>query len=141
MQEADIRFPDVNYGESNKEKYQELTMSEWSPFFEHPYWEVFIFCMSYAYAKKLPPTDPTGKGTLNAKLFLSPTRYLMRALAIDHAKDITIIKDSNKVVKICEKYANAGIEEIHYKFKNRPSEKPMDSIFFEMVNEIQQDRE
>ena len=30
MQEADIRFPDVNYGESNKEAYHELTISEWS---------------------------------------------------------------------------------------------------------------
>ena len=141
MQEADIQFPDVNYGENNKEKYNELVDSEWSPFFNHPYWEIFVFCMSYAYAKKLPPSEPTGKGTLNAKVFLPPTRYLMRALAIAHDGDLSIIKDSNKVVKICERFANAGIEEVHHRFEHRTSDKPIESVFLEMINEINKERD
>ena len=135
MQE-DIRFPDVNYGEDNKEAYRELTESPWSPFFGHPYWEVFVFCMSYAYAKKLEPSEPRGKGTLNAKLFLTPTRHLMRALAIDYSKNISVIKDSNKVVRTCEKFANTGIREVYFRFKNKPSEKSIVSVFLEMKNEI-----
>lgn len=139
MQE-DIKFPDVNYGEDNKEIYLELTTSSWSPFSEHTYWEVFIFCMSYAYAKKIEPLDPKGKGTLNAKLFLKNTRHLMRALAIDHFNDLSVIKDSTKVVRICEQFANAGIREINHKFKNRPSEKSIISVFLEMEKEIEQNR-
>ncbi len=138
MKEADILFPDVNYGDKNKEKYNELVNKEWSPFLDHPIWEVFIFCMSYAYAKKLSPIEPTGKGTMNAKVFLSPTRYLMRALAIDHYKDISVIKDTNKVVKICEQFANAGIEEVYYRFSRSENN---GSVFLEMINEINQSQD
>lgn len=137
MQE-DIQFPDVNYGEDNREAYDELITSPWSPFYEHTHWELFVFCMSYAYAKKLEPSEPSGKGTLNAKVFLTPTRHLMRSLAIDYYDDISVIKDSSKVVRICEKFANVGIKEVHFKFKNRPSEKPILSVFLDMKNEINQ---
>ena len=141
MSEEDIKFPDVNYGENNKEKYNELTISEWSPFFNHNFWEIFIFSMSYGFAKNLSPIEPTGKGTLNAKMFSPPTRHLMRSLAIKDTGDISVIKDSNKVVKICEKYANAGFQEIYTKIKNRPSEKPLEKIFTDMINEINRDED
>ena len=134
--DEDIRFPDVNYGASNKELYHELTISPWSPFFEHAYWEIFIFCMSYAYAMKLEPQEPSGNGTLNAKVFSAHTRYLMRSLAIDYFQDISVITDSTKVVKICEKFANVGIKEIHNRFRNKSSDKPIDGIFLEMINEV-----
>ena len=136
MSEEDIKFPDVNYGESNKEKYNELVTLEWSPFLNHNFWEIFIFSMSYAFAKDLSPIEPTGKGTLNAKLFTTHTRSLMRSLAIKDTGDISVIKDSNKVVRICEKYANAGFQEVYIKIKNRPSEKPLEKIFTDMLNEI-----
>ena len=137
MTEEDIRFPDVNYdAENNKDAYVDLTTLPWSPFLDHTYWEVFIFCMSYAYAKKLTPLEPSGQATLNAKLFSTPVRHLMRSLAIDHYNNISVIKDSNKVVKICEQYANAGIKEVHFKFKNKPSDKPIESVFIDMQNEI-----
>ena len=135
----DINFPDVKYGTKNKEDYRDLTEAEWSPFFGHHYWEVFIFSMSYAFAKNLSPMEPTGKGTLNAKMFSPPTRHLMRSLAIKDTGDISIIKDSNKVVKICEKYSNAGFQEIYTRIKNRPSEKPLEKIFTDMINEVNRD--
>ena len=141
MTEEDIKFPDANYGENNKEKYNELTISEWSPFFGHSFWEIFIFSMSYGFTKELEPTEPTGKGTINAKVLSTPVRHLMRALAIKHFKDISVIKDSNQVVKICEKYANAGFQKVYAKIKNRPSEKPLDGIFLDMINEINHERD
>lgn len=137
----DIKFPDVNYGENNKEGYNDLTTKEWSPFNEHTFWEVFVFSMAYAFAKGLEPSEPTGKGTLNAKMFQPPVRNLMRALAIKDTGDIHIIKDSNKVVKICERYANSGFQEIYAKIKNRPSDKPLEKIFADMINEINRERD
>lgn len=141
MSEEDIKFPDVNYGESNKDHYLELTSQEWSPFYNHNNWEIFIFSMSYGFAKNLEPIEPTGKGTMNAKVFSPPVRHLMRSLAIKYTEDISVIKDSNKVVKICEKYANAGFQEIYTRIKNRPSEKPIEKIFTDMINEINRDRD
>ena len=136
MTDEDILFPDVNYGENNKEKYQDLVTKEWSPFYKGQYWEIFIFCMAYAYAKKLTPTDPTGHGTLNAKVFRESTRHMMRALTISHEKNVSVIKDSNKVVRICEKYANAGIHDIHDRFINKPKDKLVEKIFLDMQREI-----
>ena len=141
MQKEDIQFPDVNYGANNKERYTELTEKEWSPFYGFHFWEVFIFCMSYAYAQKLQPTDPKGQGTMNAKSFLMPTRWLMQALAIEVKKDISVIKDSNTVVRICERYANAGIKDVYIQFKNRASEKSPESMFLDMMNQINKYRD
>jgi len=138
MSEEEIRFPDLNYGENNKKQYEDLIISEWSPFFNHTIWEVFIFCMSYAFAKKLSLTgSPTGttKG-INAKVLSQPTRYLMRTLAIQHYQDIKVIKDSTKVAKICEQYANAGIQELYPRLLNKPSEVPPEQFFIDLQNEI-----
>ena len=88
MSEAEIQFPDVNYGPANKEKMRELTTSEWSPFFGKAYWEVFIFSMGYAYARGLKPKKVPGTGTMPARVFVQETRHLMRSLAIDHAKKV-----------------------------------------------------
>ena len=129
-------FPDINYGESNKRMYHDLINYPWSPFFEHSIWEIFIFCMSYAYAKKLKPKDPDGKGTLNSKVFRRNTRYIMYALAIDHTNDVGVIKNLNGVVKICEGFANVGIQKIYQIFKNKSSEISVEKIFLDMISEI-----
>ena len=136
MSEEEIKFPDVNYGDNNKDKYQELTFEDWSPFKDHAYWEIFIFSMSYGFAKNLEPIEPTGKGTINAKVLAPPVRHLMRALAIKDTGNISVIKDSAKVARICEKYANAGFQEVYARIKNRPSEKPIEEIFSDMISEI-----
>lgn len=138
MQEEEISFPDVNYGDNNRDAYDYLINELKSPFLDHTYWEVFIFCMSYAYAKKLKPSAPSGKPTLNAKMFLAPTRHLMRSLAIAHYSDVSVIKNSKKVVNICEQYANAGIGDIYFRFKNKPLEKPVDNVFQEIIREVMQ---
>ena len=129
-------FPDINYGESNKHMYNDLINYSWSPFFEHSIWEIFIFCMAYAYAKKLKPKDPDGKGTLNSKVFKPNTRHIMYALAIDHTNDVGVIKNLNNVVKICEGFANVGIEKIYQIFKNKPSDISIEKIFLDMISEI-----
>ena len=119
----EINFPDVNYGSDNKDKMYELTHQEYSPFFGCDYWEVFIFCMSYAYAKGFEMKKVPGTGSLPAKVFQTPARNLMRAVAIDHLysqrkKDDTsnpldIIKNPKEYVKICEMYAYSGFNEIY----------------------------
>ena len=61
MSDFDINFgPWINYGNADKEngisdKMEELVSSSWSPFNGHDYAQVFIFCMSYAFAKNRLP--------------------------------------------------------------------------------------
>lgn len=119
----EINFPDVNYGSDNKDKIYELTHQEHSPFYDCEYWEVFIFCMSYAYAKGFEMKKVPGVGSLPARVFQTSSRNLMRAVAIDHlnsqrkkndtSNPLDIIKNPKEYVKICESYAYSGFNEIY----------------------------
>ena len=109
----DINFPGARTGTANKLRYKELCESAWSPFLGYRYWNVFIFSMSYAFAKKLVPKPVSGDQNMPADVFGTHTRNLMRALAIEHTDDLKIIKKSEEYVKICEEYANAGFQELY----------------------------
>ena len=135
MVDEDINFPKVNYGKKNVDRIHELTIADWSPFFDHGYWEIFIFCMSYAYVKGLKPEKVPGTATMPADAFKTETRHLMRALAIDYKNDISVIKNSRDYVTICEQFAYVGFDEVYNMIKNRPSEKAVDSVLFDMINE------
>jgi hypothetical protein len=109
----DINFPGARTGTANTSRYKELVDSAWSPFVGYRYWNVFIFSMSYAFAKKLVPKPVSGEQNMPASVFDSHTRNMMRALAIEHTGDLHIIKNSESYVKICEEYANAGFQELY----------------------------
>lgn len=144
----EITFPDVNYGEDNKQRMKDLTVWDFSPFFGCDYWEIFIFCMSYAYAKGISrPENIPGAGTMPSRAFLGPARDLMRALAIDYTNknrkkgDITnpldIIKNPKEYVKICERFAFAGFEEIYTIIQNIDGQKTKsEDVLMNLIKEI-----
>ena len=113
MDNDDINFPDVRTGTKNTPKYKELVDAEWSPFIGYHYWEIFIFSMSYAFAKGLVQKPVSGEQNMPARVFDASTRNIMRALAVEQSNDLNIIKDSQAYVKICEEFANAGFQEIY----------------------------
>lgn len=119
----DINFPGARTGTANTSRYKELVESAWSPFVGYRYWNVFIFSMSYAFAKKLEPKPVSGERNMPADVFLAHTRNLMRALAIEHEGDLNIIKKSEEYVKICEEYANAGFQEVYRIIKTNDIDK------------------
>lgn len=135
----EINFPDVKYGTKNKESYRELVEAEWSPFYGHFYWEIFIFSMSYAYAKGLIPKPVPGIGNMPANVFQQPTRDLMRALATDYTKNLNIIKDPKEYVKICEEFAYVGFDEILKTIRDK-SNKHSEGVLMTMINEINEER-
>jgi len=71
-----------------------------------------------------------------SNVFQQPTRDLMRSLAIDHKKDLNILKDTNAYVKICEEFAYAGFDEVLKRIKDNPSEVPVEDILFNMIKEV-----
>jgi hypothetical protein len=134
----EIGFPDPKYGDKNKEKYYEITSNSWSPFYNYHYWEVYIFAMSYAYAKGEKPKQPVGSLNLPAKVFQMPTRDLMRALAIDHTKNLDVIKNSKEVVKICEGFAYVGFDLIMKKLNEYKEGDHTEDILMDLIKEISQ---
>ena len=140
MSDLEIQFPNVNYGIENKEKIQELTTSEWSPFFGKDYWEVFIFCMGYAYSTKMSRKKPNGTGTMPPQAFRQETRHLMRCLAIAE-EGISVIKNPRDYVKVCEEYAAAGFGEVYKIIRETDTEKiPVESILFNIIAEQQRNQ-
>ena len=138
----DIDFPRVKTGSDKVEKYKELIESEWSPFLGYDYWQVFIFSMSYAYAKKYSPkTVPGGAGNMPASVFKTNTRDLMRALAVVHTDDLNIIKDSRDYVKICEEFAYAGFDELYKIIINSPPTERKEDILMNIIKGISEDRD
>jgi len=147
LSDAEIEFPWVNYGASDKqtkEKMIELTNQNWSPFNGYDNAVVFIFCMSYAFAKNKTPMPPPGSsGSMPPSAFKMEMRDLMRSLAIAKDGDLKVIKKSSGkegYVKICEQYAHSAFDEVYNRIKNRDSTISAENILNEMLNEIESER-
>lgn len=142
MSNFDIDFgPWINYGNANQTdqigfKMQQLTTQEWSPFNGHDMAKVFIFCMSYAFAKKRELQKPPGSGSMPASAFDQEMRNLMKFVAIDKKKDLDIITNAKEVVKICEGYAYAGFLEVYDKIANRDSSISPETILESLIQKV-----
>ena len=147
MSDAEIEFPWVNYGASDKtrkDRMTELTTQKWSPFNGYDNAAVFIFCMSYAFAKNKTPVPPSGsQGSMPPSAFKTDMRDMMRSLAIAKAGELRIIKKSagkEGYVKICESYANSGFDEIYNKLKNRDSSISPENVLNGIFDDIESKR-
>lgn len=147
MSDAEIEFPWVNYGANDKQKKErmlELTTQNWSPFNGYDHATVFIFCMSYAFAKNKTSMPPPGSsGSMPPSAFKTGMRDLMRSLAIAKTGNLKIIKKSSGkegYVKICEEYAYPAFDEVYNRLKNRDSTISAENILNEMLNEVESER-
>ena len=142
MSDFDIKFgPWINYGNKNtkdeiKDKMTELINSSWSPFNGQDIAKVFIFCMSYGFAKGMEPVKPPGNGSMPASAFDKEMRDYMKFVAIAHSEDFEIATNPNEVVKICESYAYAAFLEVHDKIKNRTSSPDPSDILEKLIKEV-----
>ena len=147
MSDFDIEFgPWLNYGKGDKEnkigdKMEELASEPWSPFNGCDYAQVFIYCMSYAFAKGIKPLSPPGSGgSMPASAFKRDMRDFMKVVAISHTKDLNVITNPKEVVKICEGFAYASFLEVYNKIRKlsvklNSSELQLDTFLQEIVSE------
>ena len=145
MSDFDINFPQwVDYGNSDKdnkigEKMDELTSQNWSPFNGYDYAKVFIFCMSYTFAKgKKPIPPPKRKGSMPSSAFDKNMRDFMKVVAIAHTRDLNIITKPNDVVRICEDYAYASFLDVYNTIKNRDLKISNEIILDSFLQNIEQ---
>jgi len=142
MSDFDIKFgPWINYGNSNKEdeikdKMTELTTAIWSPFNGQDMAKVFIFSMSYGFAKGMEPIKPPGNGSMPASAFDKEMRDYMKFVAIANKEDFEIATNANEVVKICEGFAYAAFLDVYDKIKNRNSKIEPHVILEKLIQEV-----
>ena len=142
MTNFDIEFgPWINYGNANKQdeigtKMLNLVNQEWSPFNGQDMAAVFIFCMAYGFAKKRNPVSPPGTGSMPANAFDQEMRNYMKFVAIADTKNLDVILDAKKVVKICEGYAYSAFLEIYDRLEKRDSSIPPESILETLIQEV-----
>lgn len=141
MSNVEIKFPKVNFGFKNKDEMTELITSEWSPFFDKDRADVFIFCMSYGFARGLTRQTVPGTGTMPPERFLEPERNLMRSLAIAETGDMEVIKNARAYVTICEEYAYAAFSEVYKICKeNADARGDVHIPLYDMIDNIQNER-
>lgn len=132
--ELEIKFPEVFYDRDYREQYHDLTSEDWSPFNNSTMADLFVFSMAYAFKKKLSPRNLSKNPIkLPPNAFSTRHRTLMRSLVIQQTNDINVVKDNVTVVRTCEKYANAGIEEIYEKIKEASPETTIENIMIEII--------
>ena len=96
---------------------------------------MYVIC-----AKNRLPTKPPGNGSMPASAFKRYMRDFMKAVAIAHEKDLNVITDPNKVVKICEGYAYTSFLEIYNIIKDRDSTISNEMILESLLQEIESER-
>lgn len=141
MTEFDIEFaPWINYGNANKtddigSKMQDLISQPWSPFNGFEMAKVFIFCMSYGFAKKLTPERPPGSGSMPGSAFDKEMRDMMKFVAIADKGNLDVITNAKEVVKICEGYAYGSFLEVYNKISSRDSSVSPAAILETLIQE------
>ena len=99
--------------EEKRSIYDEILKNESSPFFNHKDSELFFSAVAvgYYYKKKEPlkkKRDLFRTFTIGDKSKI----WLLKAVAVS-TSGIEVLKDIKEVVKICEEYANSGIDQIY----------------------------
>ena len=114
----------------------DLINREWSPFNGQKMANVFIFCMSYGFAKKMKPEKPPGSGSMPGSAFDAEMRDYMKFVAMSERKNLEIATQANETVKICEGYAYAAFPEVYDKIANCDSSIPPETRIEKLIQEV-----
>ncbi len=106
--------------EQKSKMFKELTSEQSSIFYKQSESSVFITAAAVGFYRK-EPKELTSKKT---DLFVTSTLgkdnaeklWIMKAIAIAYTGTLEIIDDMKKVVEICEKYANSGIDILYNQY-------------------------
>lgn len=135
----DVKFPDVVYDRSFRDKIGDLINEDWSPFKGRTIADVYIYSMAYAFSHNMKPKalDPKPM-KLPPYAFDIEKRTLMRSLAIHVKNDIRVIKNNNEVVTICSEYANAGLGPIYNALNNKDLMVTSENVLEKFLEELQE---
>ena len=119
VDDLDIKFPEINVDKAKSHMYNELDTDPDSPFRNTTQAAIFIFAMAYAKKNRLTPKQLTAGAKLPANVFGHEMRTIMRSIMIDETNDVYAIGDNMQLRKLCEEYANAGIDLLYHQIQER----------------------
>ena len=131
--DLDIKFPEFNYDAAKKDMYEELKTDTESPFHKHSYAEIFLFAMALAKKNNMSPKDLEKPSKMPPGAFNTRMRVFMRSIMIDEKRDVYSISDNTALRHMSEKYANAGIDTLYMKFKDRPLGTNGEDVLAELI--------
>ena len=131
--ELDIKFPEIYYDGTKSNMYDELKTSQASPFYNRTYADIFLFAMALAKKNRIQPKSLEKPTKMPPGAFNGKMRVFMRSIMIDEQADVYSIRDNTALRHMCEKYANAGIDTLYKKIKDRPIEKHGEDILAELI--------
>lgn len=131
--DLDIKFPEINYDATYADLYKKLRENPDSPFRGQTYADIFLFAMALAKKNGTTPKELATPAKLPAAAFNETMRAFMRSIMIDERGDVYAIRDNTELRRMCEKYANAGIEMLYMKIMEKPEEKYGDDVLTELI--------
>ena len=131
--ELDIKFPEIHYDGTKAEMYEYLKLDESSPFYGRTHADIFLFAMALAKKTKITRKKLEKPAKLPASAFSGQMRTFMRSIMIEECHDVYVLKDNGKMRHMCEEYANAGIDTLYRKIKNKPFEKGGEDVLAELI--------
>ena len=118
---------------SKKHMYDWLTKNPESPFRGETDAAVFVFAMAYAKKNYMAPKEFKNGAKLPGYAFGEEMRAVMRSIFIDEKNSVYAISDNTHMRKMCENYANAGIDSLYLKLKERQYGKSGEDILVDML--------
>ena len=131
-------FPDYASFEYRDDKvqriYKTLTEEDNSIFYKANYTEVFIASMAIGKVLGIKQSINRKSRSIPTSVFTLDERWLMISVALSEIKDISIIKQPDKILEIAEEYSNGGIEHLNYIYESGIMTNPVEK-FEEKIRE------
>ena len=131
--ELDIKFPEIHYDGTKADMYKHLKYDPDSPFYGQNFADIFLFAMALAKKKGIHPKSLEKPNKLPASAFDARMRAFMRSIMIDEHQDVYAIKDNTALRRMCEDYANAGINDLYINIKEKPVDENGDDILAKLI--------
>ena len=131
--DLDTKFPEIFYDKEKHNMYEYLKGDPESPFKGQTYASIFIFAMALAKRNGLLPESLKKPSKMQSNAFDTVTRTLMRSIMISEKHDVYSIKNNIELRKMCEEYANVGIDKLYFNVKNKSTWKAKEDVLMDLI--------
>lgn len=123
---------DIHIDKERRDMFEALQESEDSPFYQAANHDLFMFAVGYGNAKTMPEKIKNEKAAFFGRTSLSDHQQaVIEAVAVAEERDVRVLRDQRMVYEIAEKYANAGIEQLHGRVFG-PDDEPLRELAVEV---------
>lgn len=131
-----FQFPDyasyelqtINNKKPVKDIYDLLKSRKSSFFHQREYTQIFIASMALGYVNKNRLPLKHKSRSIPTKVFSKEEKWMMISIAIEQQKDLSIIKEEQKILNLAEEYANGGIYFLYELYEEGITTNPIENL-------------